>query len=437
MKRNDKTYRRGGKTVESRQSYYESVPAAKQSGKAKNVLVKTASVLCSLVIILLMILNMPIIAYNKNGKPTESISIITFIKRWQPLNVEGDLETPVQDFNVNSEIVHEDFSDGLDLPQTIEGQYSVLFLGFDEDGTRSDVNWIFQFDIAAAKINVLQIPRDTFMPTYTSNVTGKFNSIYGSGDVNKSAIQNVVNAVQENFCIPIDAYITTHCYDIVDMVDLVGGIPVNLDEQIMYEADKIIPAGESILNGQQAEWFVRYRHGFSEGDIGRVKNQRVFLAAAMEKLLNIYEEEGSLAFYGYLKEIYDNEYIHTDLSVENISMLADFASTVAMENVQVNMVPGEGADFYAADGQAYSVWSVHKQATIDMLNEYYRPYQHDLILEESALEELITDYRTTNNDNTMDTLEDLKNGAEPGQAKTEAAEAVSEEEDDYSSSESY
>lgn len=408
----------------------ENVPPEENSsgktGRAKNILVKAGAILLSLAIIVLLILNMPIIAYNKNGQPTENISIITFFKRWQPLNLEGDLEVPVQDFNVNSDIVHDDFTDGLDLPQIIEGQYSVLFLGFDEDGFRSDVNWIFQFDIAAAKINVLQIPRDTFMPVYTSNITGKFNSIYGQGSGDKTPIQNVVSAVQENFGIPIDAYVTTHCYDIVDIVNLIGGIPVELDEQIMYEADKIIPAGKSTLTGQQAEWFVRYRHGFSEGDIGRVKNQRIFLAAAMEKLLNIYEEEGSLAFYGYLKEIYDNEYIHTDLSVEEIGMIADFASTVSMENVQVNMVPGEGADFYAPDGNNYSVWSVHKQAAIDMLNEYYRPYQNDLTLEESALEELVTNYLTTHNDDTSDNLQELHDGVDPGQSNTEASSEAAE-----------
>lgn len=408
----------------------ENVPPEENSsgktGRAKNILVKAGAILLSLAIIVLLILNMPIIAYNKNGQPTENISIITFFKRWQPLNLEGDLEVPVQDFNVSSDIVHDDFTDGLDLPQIIEGQYSVLFLGFDEDGFRSDVNWIFQFDIAAAKINVLQIPRDTFMPVYTSNITGKFNSIYGQGSGDKTPIQNVVNAVQENFGIPIDAYVTTHCYDIVDIVNLIGGIPVELDEQIMYEADKIIPAGKSTLTGQQAEWFVRYRHGFSEGDIGRVKNQRIFLAAAMEKLLNIYEEEGSLAFYGYLKEIYDNEYIHTDLSVEEIGMIADFASTVSMENVQVNMVPGEGADFYAPDGNNYSVWSVHKQAAIDMLNEYYRPYQNDLTLEESALEELVTNYLTTHNDDTSDNLQELHDGVDPGQSNTEASSEAAE-----------
>jgi LCP family protein required for cell wall assembly len=389
-------------------------------GRFKNIAVKVISIAASLVIIFALILNMPIIAYNKSGDPVESVSIITFLKRWQPLNIEGDLDkTITQDLKVDSEIVNDDFTDGLDLPQIVEGQYTVLFLGFDESGSNTDVNWLFEFDIAAAKINVLQIPRDTFMPDYTSNVTGKFNSIYSNGDASRSSVQRVVDAIQDNFGIPVDAYVTTNCYDIVDMVDLVGGIPISLEEEIMYEADKIIPAGDSVLSGEQAEWFVRYRHGFTEGDIGRVKNQRKFLAAAMEKMLNIYSEEGKVTFYSYLTEIYNNEYIHTDLSLENISMLADFASHISLDNVQVTMVPGEGAWYYGSDGNKYSVWSVHKQAVIDTLNEYFRPYQQDMTLEDSALIEVVTDYLNVSNDDTANTLQELQDGVEPGQTSTE------------------
>ncbi len=388
----------------------------------KNTLVKTGAILLSLTVMVLMIFNLPIISYSKDGKPTESISILTFIKRWQPLvNVEGELEpNSMTNFNVNSEIVNDDFTDGLDLDQIIEGQFSVLVLGFDESSGNSDVNWIFQFDIAAAKLNVLQIPRDTCLPYYTTSFTGKFNSIYSMGDPEKTPIQRVVNAVQDNFGIPIDAYITTNCYDIVDMVDLIGGIPISLDEQIVYEADKIIPAGDTVLTGQQAEWFVRYRHGFSEGDIGRVKNQRKFLAAAMQRLLNIIEEDGKMTFYGYLKEIYDNQYILTNLSLESITKLADLAATISLDNVHVNMVPGEGAWYYPEGHDRQSIWSVHKQATIDMLNKYYRPYQHDMTLPESAIVEIVTDYVTNSYDNTSDTLQELQDGAVPGQSKTEA-----------------
>jgi LCP family protein required for cell wall assembly len=374
----------------------------KKKFSVKDMLVKTLAIVTSFLLIVLLILNMPILVYSKSGGETENVSIITFLKRWQPLNIEGDLEENTMDLKIDEEVVDDDFTDGLDLPQTVEGQYSVLFLGFDEAADNTDVIWVFQFDIAGGKINVLQIPRDTFVPYYTSSYTGKFNSIYNSGDSSVSNIQRVVNAVQDNFAIPIDAYVTTHCYDIVDMVDLVGGIPISLEEGILYEADKIIPKGDSILSGEQA--------GFTEGDIGRVKNQRKFLAAAMEKMLSIYSDEGKLTFYSYLKEIYENEYIHTDLSLEDISMIADFASNISLDNVQVNMVPGEGAWYYPDGHDRQSVWSVHKEETIAMLNEYFRPYQSDLTINESALVELTETHLSTANDDTSDTLQEIEDG---------------------------
>ena len=49
------------------------------------------------------------------------------------LNLKSDLDS-----NLN---------DGLDLEQTIEGQYTILFLGMDESGELSDVDWILQLSL--------------------------------------------------------------------------------------------------------------------------------------------------------------------------------------------------------------------------------------------------------------------------------------------------
>lgn len=379
----------------------------KKKSSMTDFLVKLVSISASVAIIGVMILNMPILKGNSGN-----ISVIDFVKNFQPLvQVEGELEKNSMDLQIDTEIVDVDFSDGLDLPQLVEGQYTVLVLGFDEEEFNTDVIWVCQFDIGHAKLNILQIPRDTCLPDYTSSPTGKFNSIYAMGQkyINPP-IQRVVNAVQENFGIPIDAYITTGCHDIVDMVDLVGGIPITLDEEIMYEADKRIPAGDTVLSGEQAEWFVRFRWALVEGDIGRMKNQRRFMAAAMEKLFSIVNDEGRVKLYSYLKTIYDNEYIYTNMSLGDIGMLADFASTLSMENVQVNMVPGEGAKYEAPDGEVYDIYSVHKLATLNMLNNYFRPYQKIMTSSDSSIVEYVTDYQNTAYDDTSDTLQSISDG---------------------------
>lgn len=412
-KKKAKTEKKKKKVSKGNTETAEAVPQKKRRKKKKSsmtdFLVKLVSVSASVFIIGAMLLNMPIIKDTSSG---ENVSVINFVKNFQPLvHVEGQLKENTMDLQIDTEIVDVDFSDGLDLPQLVEGQYTVLFLGFDEEEFNTDVIWVCQFDIGHAKLNILQIPRDTCLPDYTSSPTGKFNSIYAMGEkyINPP-IQRVVNAVQENFGIPVDAYITTSCNDIEDMVDLVGGIPITLDEEVIYEADKRIPAGETVLSGEQAEWFVRFRWALAEGDIGRMKNQRRFMAAAMEKLFSIVNDEGRVKLYSYLKTIYDNEYIYTNMSLGDVGMLADFASTLSMENVQVNMVPGEGAKYEAPDGEVYDIYSVHKLATLNMLNNYFRPYQSIMTSSDSSLVEYVTDYQNTAYDDTSDNLQDISSG---------------------------
>lgn len=393
---------------------FDDEPKKKKS--VKDGIIKFTSILLSIAAIIALFLNMPILWYKKSGQPDERVSIMTYFKRWQPTgDIEGELEKPTMDLNLDTDIVTEEFTDGLDLPQLVEGQYTVLFLGFDEDVENTDVIWICQFDIAGGQLHILQVPRDCAVPNYTSNETTKINSVYMCGDPEVSKIQRVVNCVQDNFGIPIDAYITTACFDIVDIVDLIGGIPIHLDNEIIYEADKRIPAGDITLTGEQSEWFVRFRHEWLQGDIGRVQNQRRFMQAAMKKILDIVKNEGKMKLYSYLNTIYKNKWIATNMSVEDLSKLADFGSTLTTENVSVNMVPGEDAKYYYYGEEFYWIYSIHKRATVDMLNEYFRPYQRPMLLSESNIIEYVNEYeyQYEDYDDTGATFEELEHATEP------------------------
>ncbi|MBQ6181419.1 MAG: LCP family protein [Ruminococcus sp.] len=392
------------------------VKKGKKGSRWKDPLVKTVAILTSLVLICVLILNLPILWYKKNGVK-ERVSIITYFKRWQPLvEIEGEIDKTNIDPKVNTNVIPDD--DGLDLPQLVEGQYTVLFLGFDEDIFNTDVMWICQFDILAGKLRILQIPRDSAVPDFTSSPNTKFNSIYSLGDQNiNPPINRVVNAIYQCFGIPIDAYVTTTCFDIVDLVDCVGGIPMTLDAPIQYDGVTIVDSGDVVLNGVQAEWFIRYRQGWLEGDIGRMQNQRRFMAAAMQKMLNISKEEGKTKLYSYMKQIYDHKWIATDMSIEDLSKLIDFTSNLSMDSVQVDMIPGEGSDgtkpYFGPDGREYSIFSIHLQETLDLLNKYYRPYQQPLTRSDTAIVEWITDHVVDNYDDKTQTLDAVLNGAEP------------------------
>lgn len=396
---------------------------AKVSGKKKRKssvqekIIIAVSIIVGIIIIAVMVLNIPIIAVSKTDKSggtyTEYISIINWVKSRRPMvGVEGELSKDTNSYELNSNAGEIDDKRDFTNDQIIEGQFTVLCLGFDETRSNSDVIMLFHFDIINDKINILQIPRDSFVPDFTNSETGKINSVYTLGDENLIPIQRVVDAVRDTFGIPIDRYITTGCDDIVDMVDIIGGIPINLPEQVIYSYDKVLYPGEQVLNGEQAELFVRARKGYNEGDIGRVKAQRIFLAAAMEKALDL----GPIQLTKFLTEVYNKGYIGTDLTLQEMSILSDFGSSIDLDDVTVHMVPGE-ATYYG--DYSYSVWSIHKNATIDVINEYFRPYQPELSYDSLSITELIeSDYYNTDiYDENQDTLQEIADGATPGESK--------------------
>lgn len=378
-----------------------------------NAGLKVMSVLASAAVILALGLNLPIVAYrteNNGVMEVEQISYMDKFKRAQPAILrEGELSkidgADASALNLRDDVDPENTNDGLNLNQIVEGQYTVLFMGMDESGQLADVNWLFQFDLFAGTMNVLQIPRDSYMPDYANYSTGKFNSVYGSGqEQGVTPLQRTVNCIEESFCVLIDCYVKLDCEDIKNIVDAVGGIPITLPEEIMYEADKVLPAGEQVLNGQQAEWFIRFRREYDEGDIGRVKAQRIFLAAAMEKLLNM----GQVGLMSAMEEIYDNDWIATDLTLGELSMLADFAANrLTLDSVNIFMVPGEGAMY-----GDQSVYSIHKNETIDIINGYFRPYQNEVYPEESTIVELVPEgmYLSDKYNGNQETLSDIHEG---------------------------
>ena len=258
------------------------------------------------------------------------------------------------------------FNDGLDLPQYIEGQFTMLFLGFDSQdngsGSLHDVNYLLQFDLAPAGLRILQIPRDTYSPGDTSAKTQKFNSIYTCGDPALPGEQRVIQAVERRFGVPVDAYLITSCDDIAAIVDILGGVTLDMPYRIEFEADKIIEPGLQTLNGQQAAWLLRYRRGYAMGDIGRLEAQRLFIAALLQKLAAM----PKLQTLAVMQRIMAADLVETDLGADDLARLADLCSTFGAAQTDIFLLPGTPADI---DGQ--SLWLVDEQAAAELITAYF------------------------------------------------------------------
>ena len=152
---------------------------------AKERIMTVVIIAAAVFLILIMFLHMkiiPAVQYDQFGREVPvRISLMDKFRNWTPfIDVDGDLESKEYSMEQKSEIegvTDGMIRDGLDLDQIQEGQFTVLFLGTDESRSNTDVMMLAMFDIRGNQIHILQIPRDTFVPGYTTFEAYKINSV--------------------------------------------------------------------------------------------------------------------------------------------------------------------------------------------------------------------------------------------------------------------
>lgn len=314
-------------------------------------------------------------------------------------------------------LLHTNLFGGADIteyssPKKIQDKsVNILVCGIDNDSDPAaehteneltDVIMIVNFNFEKSEATILQIPRDTYIGSdYPS---GKVNAVYAHGDNQKEKIKNLVGLLNDQFSLPIDHYVTITMETFREAIDAIGGIDMNVPYQIDYSPGEgfVIPAGQQKLTGQQAEWFVRWRDGYAEGDIGRVKAQRLFVSAAMEELTTL----NSSQMIKLVKLCYDK--VETDLTMADILAYAQEASKLDLAKVEMYMVPGEPT--YSDDG--LSIYGIHKDELADLLNQKFRPHTDDVLAENLNVIEVSHDYDYY--DQNGNSIQDLLNGHTPG-----------------------
>jgi polyisoprenyl-teichoic acid--peptidoglycan teichoic acid transferase len=95
-----------------------------------------------------------------------------------------------------------------------------------------------------------------------------------------------------------------------------------------------LKAGEQRLSGSQAQQYLRFRYD-ENGDIGRIQRQQSFMRALVEQTLN----PVTLAKLPNMLSIV-RSHLDTNLTVEELFALANFATRTQRSKVEMLMVPG-------------------------------------------------------------------------------------------------
>ncbi len=199
----------------------------------------------------------------------------------------------------------------------------------------SDTMLLVRFDPKNQKLTLLSIPRDTRTYVEERGLT-KINAAnyYGGPAKSAKAVSELLGGVG------IDRYIRVNVQGVEKLIDALGGVKVHVPKDMKYQDDSQhlyinLKEGEQHLNGDQALQFLRFRYD-NLGDIGRVQRQQLLMRAFMEQSVNV----KTLSRLPKILSVIQS-HIDTNLSVEELVALMNFATKIKRPNVQMLMVPGQ------------------------------------------------------------------------------------------------
>jgi LCP family protein required for cell wall assembly len=183
----------------------------------------------------------------------------------------------------------------------IDEPVSFLFLGIDNDegrdlgSTRADSIIYATLNPNTYEMNMVSIPRDTYVPIYRNGSVVRWDRINAAYAVGEESV--MVQTVEEWLDVPVHYYATFNFDAFLGIIDELGGIemdvPITFTE--MDSSDQAgaihLEEGHQTLNGEEALALARTRK--LDDDVARGHRQQLIIQAIIDKALDF----GSISAY--------------------------------------------------------------------------------------------------------------------------------------------
>lgn len=273
--------------------------------------------------------------------------------------------------------------------------------GYEEDYKLADTIMVCSYNPKSQKASILSIPRDTYVGKNKEKASAsyKINSVYRNGE----NIDGMVKSVEEITGLQLNYYLIVDTDALRQLVDAIGGVEFDVPIDMKYDDTTQdlhidLKAGMQKLNGQQAEWLVRFRHNndgstysndYGDNDIGRMRTQREFIMATMKQTL---KPENIFHLTQIANIMFEN--IKTNMSFNNVKDYLPYAVSFSTENLQTGMLPG-------TPEKSNGVWiyTVDKKASKTLIEELFADEQANVPNSENTntIENTITSGTVKNN----------------------------------------
>lgn len=296
-----------------------------------------------------------------------SIPFITFFSFYNKLNVTDEDKTTYES-----------------KYEKVEGITNILLLGTDgrmnEYAYRSDCMMIATVDAKNKNVKLTSLARDTYV-----NIPGKgkakLNTAYfwGKEDL-------LFQTIEENFNIKLDKYIKVDFDDLMNIIFLLDGVEVNVEEHELDITNQYIKesyagctypnkgemqlltnTGTQTLNGYQAIAYTRIR--YTDSAINRDARQR-------EVLISLFNKVKTIEFSKYPQILNTiSPYLSTNLSPSNIINLLFTVLSFGTDNMVIKQGQFPIIDYIHVKGGSYKnagwVWLYDLNSTVVLQDFIY------------------------------------------------------------------
>lgn len=248
-----------------------------------------------------------------------------------------------------------------------EDNINILFMGVDRDmqdtgekvigeNGQADVLIWAALDSKTGHLSLINISRDAMVDVNKYNVEDKYLGTdkmqlclaYSYGDGKEKSCENTLQSVSRlMYGMPVNAYVAIDYSAIAPLNDAIGGVTVNVLEDLT-QSDSALKAGETItLHGEQAQTYVRSRNTeVLDSNNQRMERQKQYIDAFLQQTISQTKKNLTLPVTLY-NDVSD--YMVTNISASEVTHLATLMIQNGVSGGDILTVPGEvtQGDVYA------------------------------------------------------------------------------------------
>lgn len=248
-----------------------------------------------------------------------------------------------------------------------EDNINILFMGVDRDmqdtgekvigeNGQADVLIWAALDSKTGHLSLINISRDAMVDVNKYNVEDQYLGTdkmqlclaYSYGDGKEKSCENTLQSVSRlMYGMPVNAYVAIDYSAIAPLNDAIGGVTVNVLEDLT-QSDSALKAGETVtLHGEQAQTYVRSRNTeVLDSNNQRMERQKQYIDAFLQQAISQTKKNLTLPVTLY-NDVSD--YMVTNISASEVTHLATLMIQNGVSGGDILTVPGEvtQGDVYA------------------------------------------------------------------------------------------